>query len=106
MNLSHIHFFYAIFLIGVYFAHVIGSFIYLFKCSPCLLIMLFPTFSVSPLLLFSSPYVTPPSIVLARAGIWGEGCNNRRRLHSGGAQRDHHEPPHPSGLDVPLVLSA
>ncbi len=42
----------------------------------------------------------------AGAGVRGEGGDHGRRLRSGRAQRHHHEPPHASGLDVPMVLSA
>lgn len=45
-------------------------------------------------------------LVLAGASIWSEGGNNRWWFHSRRAERDHHEPPYPPGLDVPLVLSA
>lgn len=44
--------------------------------------------------------------VFARTGIWGQGGDNRRRLHPRWEKCDHHEPSHPSGLDVPVVLSA
>lgn len=47
-----------------------------------------------------------PSVVLTGTGVWGESGDNRWWLHSGGEKRDHHEPPHPSGLDVPVVLPA
>lgn len=65
-------------------------------------------FSPSPRYLFRTFCFFLPLllVVLARAGVWGEGGDNGRWLHSWGAQCDHHEPPYPSGLDVPLVLSA
>lgn len=47
-----------------------------------------------------------PFTVPTGAGVQGEGGDHRRRLHSGREKCDHHEPPHPSGLDVPVVLSA
>ncbi len=42
----------------------------------------------------------------AGAGVRGEGGHHGRRLRSGRAQHHHHEPPHASGLDVPVELSA
>lgn len=78
-----------------------------------------PTYilNLSPSLFFPScllrfvsypPSIPAPilSVVLARAGVWGEGGDNRWWVHSGRAQCDHHEPPYTSGLDVPLVLPA
>ena len=47
-----------------------------------------------------------PSAVFAGAGVWGESGDNRWRLHSRREKCDYYEPPYPSGLDVPVVLSA
>lgn len=47
-----------------------------------------------------------PSVVLTGTGVWGESGDYRWWLHSGWEKCDHHEPPHPSGLDVPVVLPA
>lgn len=46
------------------------------------------------------------STVPTGAGVQGESGDHRRWLHSGWEKCDHHEPPHPPGLDVPVVLSA
>lgn len=92
------------------------SFHYLF-CLPLHHLSLPPFSPSTSFILFAillSPHPTPPPsitstvhyIVFAGAGIWGEGGNNRGWLCSGGAQCHHHEPPHPSRLDVSLVLSA
>lgn len=56
--------------------------------------------------LFSSPSSSLHSIVPTGAGVQGESGDNRRRLYSGREKCDHHESPHPPGLDVPVVLSA
>lgn len=54
----------------------------------------------------SFPASSPLFPVFARTGIWGQGGDYRRRLHPRWEKCDHHEPSHPSGLDVPVVLSA
>lgn len=79
---------------------------------PRLIFYLFILLSLSPHWLFlsfshfSSPSSSLHSIVPTGASVQGESGDYRRRLHSGREKCDHHESPHPPGLDVPVVLSA
>lgn len=56
----------------------------------------------------SSPLPASPPLfpVFAGTGIWGQSGDHRRWLRPRWEKCDHHEPSHPSGLDVPVVLSA